>query len=136
MSTLTTRAGKGAELTWDEIDTNLANLNNDKIEASQVSTLTNKTIALGSNTVSGTLAQFNGALTDADFATGGGTATGTNTGDQTTITGNAGTATALSAGAGVPEPSGLAFQDRPGHIQGRRADVRVAAVAWGQFMTW
>lgn len=31
-------------------------------------TLTNKTIALGSNTVSGTLAQFNTAVTDADFA--------------------------------------------------------------------
>lgn len=45
--------------------------------------------------ITGTLAQFNTALTDADFATGGGTATGTNTGDQTTVTGNAGTATAL-----------------------------------------
>lgn len=32
-------------------------------------TLTNKTIALGSNTVSGTTAQFNTALTDGDFAT-------------------------------------------------------------------
>jgi hypothetical protein len=31
-------------------------------------TLTNKTIALGSNTVSGTLAEFNTAVTDADFA--------------------------------------------------------------------
>jgi hypothetical protein len=31
-------------------------------------TLINKTISLGSNTVSGTLAQFNTALTDADFA--------------------------------------------------------------------
>lgn len=32
-------------------------------------TLTNKTIALGSNTVSGTISQFNAAVTDADFAT-------------------------------------------------------------------
>ena len=32
-------------------------------------TLTNKTLALGSNTVSGTIAQFNTAVTDADFAT-------------------------------------------------------------------
>lgn len=46
-------------------------------------TLTNKTLALGSNTISGSLAEFNTALTGADFATGGGTATGTNTGDQT-----------------------------------------------------
>lgn len=38
-------------------------------------TLTNKTIALGSNTVSGTIAQFNTALTDADFATLAGTET-------------------------------------------------------------
>jgi len=32
--------------------------------------------------ITGTLAEFNTALTGADFATGGGTATGTNTGDQ------------------------------------------------------
>jgi len=41
-------------------------------------TLTNKTIALGSNTVSGTLAEFNTALTDADFATLAGSETLTN----------------------------------------------------------
>jgi hypothetical protein len=41
-------------------------------------TLSNKTIALGSNTVSGTTAQFNTALTDGDFATLAGTETLTN----------------------------------------------------------
>jgi hypothetical protein len=41
-------------------------------------TLTNKTIALGSNTVSGTLAQFNTAVTDADFVSLAGTETLTN----------------------------------------------------------
>jgi len=41
-------------------------------------TLTNKTVALGSNTVSGTIAQFNTALTDGDFATLAGTETLTN----------------------------------------------------------
>ncbi len=41
-------------------------------------TLTNKTVALGSNTVSGTIAEFNTALTDGDFATIGGTETLTN----------------------------------------------------------
>lgn len=40
-----------------------------------VQTLTNKTITLGSNTVTGTIAQFNTALTDADFATLAGTET-------------------------------------------------------------
>lgn len=38
-------------------------------------TLTNKTVALGSNAVSGTKAQFNAAMTDADFATLTGTET-------------------------------------------------------------
>lgn len=46
--------------------------------------------------ITGTLSQFNAALSGADFASGGGTATGTNTGDQTSVTGNAGTATALA----------------------------------------
>lgn len=41
-------------------------------------TLTNKTVALGSNTVSGSLAEFNTALTGADFATLAGTETLTN----------------------------------------------------------
>jgi len=49
-------------------------------------TLTNKTINLASNTLTGTVAQFNAALNGADFATGGGTATGNNTGDQTAAT--------------------------------------------------
>lgn len=48
------------------------------ITASSATTLTNKTIALGSNTVSGTIAQFNTALTDGDFATLAGTETLTN----------------------------------------------------------
>lgn len=48
------------------------------VSASGAATLTNKTIALGSNTVSGTTAQFNTALTDGDFATLAGTQTLTN----------------------------------------------------------
>jgi hypothetical protein len=43
-----------------------------------VQTLTNKTIALGSNTVSGTLAEFNTAVTDANFASLAGSETLTN----------------------------------------------------------
>ena len=41
-------------------------------------TLTNKTIALGSNTISGTTAQFNSALSDGSFVTLAGTETLTN----------------------------------------------------------
>ena len=47
-------------------------------------------------------------LDTSTFATGSGTATGTNTGDQTTITGNAGSATALSAGADRTKLDGIA----------------------------
>jgi hypothetical protein len=48
------------------------------ITASSTTTLTNKTISLASNTLSGTTAQFNTALTDGDFATLAGTETLTN----------------------------------------------------------
>ncbi len=48
------------------------------VTATSTTTLTNKTIALGSNTVSGTVAQFNTALTDGNFATLAGTETLTN----------------------------------------------------------
>jgi hypothetical protein len=41
-------------------------------------TLSNKSVALGSNTVTGTIAQFNTAVTDADFATVAGSETLTN----------------------------------------------------------
>lgn len=33
MSTITTRAGKGSQLTWTEVDTNFTNLNTDKIQS-------------------------------------------------------------------------------------------------------
>lgn len=78
MSTITLRSVKGSGLTNNEIDTNFTNLNTDKIEATQTVTLTNKTLALGGNTISGTTAQFNTALTDGDFATLAGTETLTN----------------------------------------------------------
>ena len=48
------------------------------ITSASTSTFTNKTIALGSNTVTGTTAEFNTALTDNNFATIAGTETLTN----------------------------------------------------------
>src|SRR4249919_1306800 len=48
------------------------------VGTSDAQTLTTKTIALGSNTVSGTKAQFDTACTDADFASLAGTETLTN----------------------------------------------------------
>ena len=56
----------------------LPNASGTIIFADTVDTLTNKTISLGSNTISGTLAQFNSALSGDDFATLTGSETLTN----------------------------------------------------------
>jgi hypothetical protein len=48
------------------------------VSASSTNTFTNKSIALSTNTVSGTLAEFNTAVTDADFVSLAGTETLTN----------------------------------------------------------
>ena len=72
------------------------------VTASGTTTLTNKTIALGSNTVSGTTAQFNTALTDGSFATLAGTEVLTNktlAAGSNTITGL--TNSNLSGSAGI-----------------------------------
>ena len=63
------------------------------VGTSDSQTLTNKTIALGSNTVSGTIAQFNTAVTDADFATIAGIETLTNK----TITARVSSTTSISS---------------------------------------
>lgn len=59
---------------WDIIQTNI----DGAVTLTGTQTLTNKTLSLGSNTISGTVAQFNTALTDGDFATIAGTETLTN----------------------------------------------------------
>jgi hypothetical protein len=64
-----TDGGAGTTLT---VDVNETTLNAD------TATLTNKTINLASNTVTGTTAEFNTALSDANFATQAGTETLTN----------------------------------------------------------
>lgn len=64
-------------LTSNDLDFYTTGVGN-AITAAGTATLTNKTIALGSNTVSGTTAQFNTALTDNDFATLAGSETLTN----------------------------------------------------------
>lgn len=45
MSTIITRAVKGSELTWDEVDANFTNLNTDKKEAGSVTTLARAAIS-------------------------------------------------------------------------------------------
>ena len=66
-----------AEPTADRTHT-LPNASGTIIFADSADTLTNKTISLGSNTISGTLAQFNSALTDDSFASLTGSETLTN----------------------------------------------------------
>ena len=66
-----------AEPTADRTHT-LPNATGTIILADTTDTLTNKTISLGSNTISGTLAQFNSALTDDSFASLTGSETLTN----------------------------------------------------------
>lgn len=78
MSTIVTRAGKGSALTHAEADANFTNLNTDKVDATGTATLTNKTISLTSNTITGTTAEFNTALSDGNFATLAGSETLTN----------------------------------------------------------
>ena len=69
------------------------------------STLTNKTLALGSNTISGTLAQFNTAVTDADLASLAGTETLTNktltNPSYSGATANGGTVTTIDINGGT-----------------------------------
>jgi len=81
------------------------------LTSSAVSTLTNKSIALSVNTITGTTAEFNTALTDNDFATLAGTEALTNktvaigsntiTGTALTITGDDSSATSLSIGDNI-----------------------------------
>lgn len=69
--TIATIINGAATITLPTVTGTLATLAN-------AETFTNKTIALGNNTVSGTIAQFNAALTDGDFATIAGAETFTN----------------------------------------------------------
>lgn len=74
MATITTLSANDSGATSrTTINDNFTNLNADKVEAAGVATLTNKTISLTSNTLTGTTAEFNTALSDGNFATLAGT---------------------------------------------------------------
>ena len=78
-----------------------------KSTASKTETLTNKSISLTTNTVSGTKAEFNAAMSDADFATLAGTETLTNK----TLTSPSMTSPTVSSGALTVSSSGITFAD-------------------------
>jgi hypothetical protein len=63
--------------TW-QVTAQFGGQGGDAVTLTGTQTLTNKTVALGSNTISGTTAEFNTALTDGDFSTLAGTQTLTN----------------------------------------------------------
>jgi hypothetical protein len=63
--------------TW-QVTAQLGGQGGDAVTLTGTQTLTNKTVALGSNTISGTTAEFNTALTDGSFSTLAGTETLTN----------------------------------------------------------
>jgi hypothetical protein len=86
----------------------VANLN-------QAQTFTNKTIALGSNSFSGTIAEFNAACSDADFATIAGVETLLNkTFTAPTINGGTIDGATLTPDCVVSDSGGTIFADSPG----------------------
>lgn len=70
----TYQAGTGLTLTGNVFSINTGTT----VDLSTAQTLSNKSISLGSNTLSGTISQFNAALSDGDFATIAGSETFTN----------------------------------------------------------
>jgi len=74
-------AGPGLTLTGNEFA-----IGNSVVTLDEEQTLSNKSISLGTNTVSGNISQFNAALSDADFATLNGAETLTN--KVISVTGN------------------------------------------------
>src|SRR6056300_1736358 len=66
--TLRVLGGSGIDTTISGNDLTIA-VDSSVVTSTEVATFTNKSIALGSNTITGTTAEFNTALTDNDFAT-------------------------------------------------------------------
>ena len=56
MTTITTRAGKGSQLSWTEVDNNFTNLNTDKLETSGGTLTGYKETVYSLGTTSGTIA--------------------------------------------------------------------------------
>lgn len=74
---VTSVAGRTGAVTLAKADVGLGNVDNtsDAAKNAATATLTGKTLDLGSNTLTGTKAQFNSALNDDDFATQNGAET-------------------------------------------------------------
>jgi hypothetical protein len=76
--TLKLKSNAGITTSVSGSDTVIINLDSDVLTETSTDTLTNKSISLATNTITGTIAQFNTAVSDADLATLAGSETLTN----------------------------------------------------------
>lgn len=100
-------AGTGLDKTYnDGSNTITLDIDSTVTTNSGTQTLTNKTVALGSNTVSGTTSEFNTALTDANFVTTGdtGTVTSTMIADGTIVNGDINESAAIALSKLATDP--------------------------------
>jgi len=93
--TLKLKSNDGITTTVSQGDTITISLDSNILTETSTDTLTNKSISLATNTITGTIAQFNTAVSDADFATLAGTETLTNK----TISGSSNTLSNIANGS-------------------------------------
>ena len=93
--TLKLKSNDGITTTVSQGDTITISLDSNILTETSTDTLTNKSISLATNTITGTIAQFNTAVSDADLATLAGTETLTNK----TISGSSNTLSNIANGS-------------------------------------
>jgi len=93
--TLKLKSNDGITTTVSQGDTITISLDSNILTETSTDTLTNKSISLATNTITGTIAQFNTAVSDADFATLAGSETLTNK----TISGSSNTLSNIANGS-------------------------------------
>jgi hypothetical protein len=93
--TLKLKSNDGITTTVSQGDTITISLDSDVLTETSTDTLTNKSISLATNTITGTIAQFNTAVSDADLAT----LTGSETLTNKTISGSSNTLSNIANGS-------------------------------------
>jgi len=93
--TLKLKSNDGITTTVSQGDTITISLDSNILTETSIDTLTNKSISLATNTITGTIAQFNTAVSDADLAT----LTGSETLTNKTISGSSNTLSNIANGS-------------------------------------